>query len=131
MSAEARLPLRRSAIGVLFLLATVACAFLGLLPIIVMAGYLLMSSVSFLMYTLDKAAAGKGAQRTPENTLHFADLLGGWPGALIAQQLSRHKTVKASFQFAFWITVFANLLAVAWLVYSGTARALSNSWLGG
>ncbi|UHQ23773.1 DUF1294 domain-containing protein [Lysobacter sp. 5GHs7-4] len=113
------LPIPRLAIGLLFLLATVACAFLGLLPIVVMAGYLLMSSVSFLMYTLDKAAAGKDARRTPENTLHVVDLLGGWPGALIAQQLSRHKTIKASFQFAFWITVFANLTVVAWLVYSG------------
>ena len=125
------LPIPRLAIGLLFLLATVACAFLGLLPIIVMAGYLLMSSVSFLMYTLDKAAAGKGARRIPESNLHFVGLLGGWPGALIAQELSRHKTLKASFQFTFWFTVFANLLVVALLVYSGKARALSDSWLGG
>lgn len=116
-----------------------ALAFLGLLalgtalsvvPVLVPVAYTLLSLASFLMYALDKAAASRGAQRTPESTLHLMDLLGGWPGALVAQQTTRHKTVKASFQSVFWFTVIANLAAVFWLVHSGTARSLSTAWLG-
>ena len=85
-----------------------------------MAGaYLLASGVSFLRYALDKSAAGAGRRRTPESSLHLVDLLCGWPGGLIAQQLSRHKTVKASFQSIFWITVVVNLAVMAWGVHGG------------
>src|SRR3546814_3925427 len=88
------------------------------------------SSVLYLMYWLDKAAAQGGARRIPESTLHLVDLLGGWPGALIAQQQFRHKTVKASFQFAFWCSVLANIAIMAWLVRSGVARSLTDVLLG-
>ena len=71
------------------------------------------------MYRSDKVAARSEAQRTPEASLHLMDLLGGWPGALIAQQQFRHKTVKRSFQLVFWITVVLNLAAAAWLQKSG------------
>ncbi|RDZ26022.1 DUF1294 domain-containing protein [Lysobacter silvisoli] len=117
---KAPLPIPRLAIGVAFLLAVAACAYVGLIPILIAAGYGVVSVVSYFAYTADKSAAGRGAQRTPESTLHLIDLLGGWPGALIAQQRSRHKTVKASFQSVFWFTVILNLAAVAWLLHSGT-----------
>ena len=39
--------------------------------------------------------------------------VGGWPGALVAQQLFRHKTRKRSFRRAFWITVVVNVLVLA------------------
>ena len=71
------------------------------------------------MYRSDKIAAQSDAQRTPEASLHLADFLGGWPGALIAQQQFRHKTVKPSFQLVFWATVVFNLAAAAWLHKSG------------
>ncbi len=49
------------------------------------------------------------------NTLLLISLAGGWPGALLAQQLMRHKTSKRSFINAFWITVLFNVGAfVAW-----------------
>ena len=53
------------------------------------------------------------------------DLLGGWPGALLAQQQFHHKTIKQSFQQAFWITVVANLAGTWWLVSTGKAAALA------
>lgn len=49
-----------------------------------------------------------GSWRVPENTLHLLALLGGWPGALYAQQTLRHKTQKTSFRIVFWMTVLAN-----------------------
>jgi uncharacterized membrane protein YsdA (DUF1294 family)/cold shock CspA family protein len=70
--------------------------------------YPLVSLFSFCQYWLDKQSAQKGRWRTPENSLHIAELLGGWPGALVAQQVFRHKTRKASFQLVFWLIVAAH-----------------------
>src|SRR3546814_17304610 len=82
------------------------------------------------MYWLDKEAAQGGAQRIPESTLHLVDLLGGWPGALIAQQQFRHKTVKRSFQFAFCCRVLATGAVMAGPVRSGGARSLTDALTG-
>jgi len=38
-------------------------------------------------------------------------LVGGWPGSLVAQQVLRHKSSKASFRRAFWGTVLVNITA--------------------
>lgn len=128
---EPRRPVPRRAIGVMFLLAVLAGAVLGVIPAVILIAYLGLSGVSWLFYCQDKQAAGKGMQRTPESTLHFVDLLGGWPGGLIAQQQFRHKTVKAPFQSVFWLTVGVNLAAAAWLVQDGSTRELTAVLLGG
>ncbi|WP_338050981.1 MULTISPECIES: cold shock and DUF1294 domain-containing protein [Ramlibacter] len=73
--------------------------------------YLVASGVAFVAYALDKAAARRGDSRTPEATLHLLALVGGWPGALLAQQFLRHKSVKAGFRAAFWGTVLLNVAA--------------------
>lgn len=124
-------PLPRLRLGVIFLVAVSLGMFFGIIPAMITVGYVLLSCVSYIMYSLDKAAAGNAMQRTPESTLHFVDLLGGWPGALIAQQQFRHKTVKASFQQIFWVTVFVNIAVVVWFVHSGLAQAISATLLGG
>lgn len=67
------------------------------------------SLLCFLAYAWDKAAARRGAWRTPERTLLGLGLLGGWPGGWLAQHLLRHKTSKRSFQRAFWTTVALNV----------------------
>jgi uncharacterized membrane protein YsdA (DUF1294 family) len=87
----------------------------GVLPVVV-ATYVLMSAVTFAAYGLDKRAARRGARRTPEATLHLLSLLGGWPGALAAQNVFRHKTVKQPFRTVFWCTVVLNCLALGLLV---------------
>ncbi len=71
--------------------------------------YLALSVITFLVYCWDKSAAKRGAWRVSERTLHLLSLLGGWPGALCAQKLVRHKTKKHSFQIIFWCTVLLNL----------------------
>ena len=85
---------------------------LGKAPIQIFWIFAGMSSVAFVMYGLDKWAAKRDAQRTPENTLQLCALLGGWPGALLAQQVFRHKSSKRSFQVVFWFMVVINCGAV-------------------
>ncbi|TLM94745.1 MAG: DUF1294 domain-containing protein [Actinobacteria bacterium] len=75
-----------------------------------------MSAVAFVAYGRDKAAARRGMRRTPESTLHLIALLGGWPGALVAQRAFRHKTRKTSFQVVFWVTVVVNCALASVLV---------------
>jgi|GEM_PF-5532685 len=50
-------------------------------------------------------------------------LLGGWPGALLAQGMLRHKNRKASFQTTFWGAVVINLVALAWIAGGGWSTA--------
>lgn len=81
----------------------------------VLLSYFGLSLVAFFLYAVDKSAAKSGRRRTSEKTLHLFSLAGGWPGALVAQQLLRHKTSKQSFIYAFWFTVLVNVGAfVAW-----------------
>ena len=79
------------------------------------AAYLAMSLVCFASYALDKSAARSGERRTPESTLLMLGLFGGWPGAVLAQQWLRHKTVKQPFRRIFWFTVAANMAFFLWL----------------
>ncbi|KOX64015.1 hypothetical protein AA303_16315 [Pseudomonas psychrophila] len=67
--------------------------------------YTVASLVAFGLYWYDKLQARTGQWRTPENVLHGVELLGGWPGALVAQQVFRHKTRKVSYQVFFWLIV--------------------------
>lgn len=104
-----------------FLLVVVALILTGHLPLIVLGFYLVLSLIAFFAYAIDKWAAKNDRWRTQESTLHLFSLLGGWPGALAAQRLLRHKSVKASFQTGFWATVVINCGALGWLVSpSGT-----------
>ena len=100
----------------------------GKLPPVILIIYVALSILTFFAYALDKAAAKKGSWRTQESTLHLFALLGGWPGALIAQQKLRHKSKKASFRSVFWVTVVFNCGAFVWL-FSSAGSALLNSFL--
>jgi uncharacterized membrane protein YsdA (DUF1294 family) len=90
-------------------------AFAWHLPPAVGCAYLAMSAACFASYALDKSAARRGGRRTPESTLLVLGLLGGWPGAVLAQQWLRHKTVKQPFRQMFWLTVAANMALFLWL----------------
>ncbi|HAT10676.1 MAG TPA: hypothetical protein DCS97_08805 [Planctomycetes bacterium] len=78
--------------------------------------YGLMSLITFVAYYLDKRAARLGRPRTPEVTLHVLEIFGGWPGALVAQRLIRHKNAKLSYQFVFWVIVMVHVAgwAMVW-----------------
>lgn len=96
----------------------------GTLPIAVAWFYLAASLVAFVAYALDKSAARNDRWRTKESTLHLFSLAGGWPGALAAQRLLRHKSRKQSFQTVFWATVILNCCALAWFFSASGAEAL-------
>lgn len=76
-----------------------------------------LSVTTFLVYALDKRAARRRHWRVPEKLLHLLALLGGWPGALAAQQVLRHKTRKLQFQALFWTTVMLNLSFLWYLLH--------------
>jgi len=109
-----------------FLIALGALVALGRLPLLVPAAYLGLSVLAFLAYAADKSAAQRNAWRTKESSLHLLELLGGWPGALVAQRTFRHKTAKASFQFVFWLMVGLNCVALGWLLSPAGAGALQS-----
>lgn len=85
-------------------------------PVEVSWAFALLSAVTYLLYALDKRAAQHKNQRTPEKVLHWLSVLGGWPGALIAQQQFRHKTRKTSFRVGFYFTVILNIAAVLYFI---------------
>jgi uncharacterized membrane protein YsdA (DUF1294 family)/cold shock CspA family protein len=95
-------------------------AFAGRLPLQIPLVYLGGSALAFVMYAIDKSAARHDhRRRTPESTLHLIALVGGWPGALLAQRVFRHKSSKAAFQRVFWATVVLNCLALGWWLWTG------------
>ena len=112
--------------ALLFTAALLGAIFAERLSMTVLAAYALMSGVAFIAYGLDKSAATAGRQRTPETTLHLFGLLCGWPGALLAQRVFRHKSRKREFQNAFWGTVVVNV-AVLMMLSSDTG----NEWVRG
>lgn len=92
-----------------------------------------VSLLSFVVYRNDKRRAEKGRQRVPEAYLHVLSLVGGWPGAFLAQRWLRHKTSKMSFQVIFWMIVFGyQVVAIEVLTGGQTTgrvwRALTASW---
>ena len=86
----------------------------------VAGAYALMSLITFFVYGFDKRRARLGGSRVPERTLHVLELLGGWPGALGAMRVFRHKTQKRSFRLVFFAIVTLHVLgwgAYVWQLF--------------
>lgn len=82
--------------------------------------YGVWSLIAAILHAADKSRARRGARRIPERTLHLAELVGGWPGALLARRMLRHKTSKRSYRLAFAAIVVAHAMlwaAVTWLFF--------------
>jgi uncharacterized membrane protein YsdA (DUF1294 family)/cold shock CspA family protein len=94
-----------SLLVICFFAAVIALVVKGQAPWPVVPAYVVMSLVTFCAYAFDKSAAMNRRWRTAEQTLHLLSLLGGWPGALIAQRMFHHKSKKVSFQGVFWLIV--------------------------
>ena len=99
-----------------FLIALVPLVVIGWLEITWLVLYYGASIITYISYSRDKKAAENAARRTRELSLHLMSLVGGWPGALIAQVLLRHKTRKPSFLVGYWLTVIVNCAALVVIV---------------
>lgn len=123
---SARVPIQYLGLKLLILAVLCCLPLLGALQLLqagfvwVLVAYPLASLTSFIQYWQDKANSQRGRWRTSEKALHLIELLGGWPGALVAQQCFRHKTRKLSYQLVFWAIVAAHQAVwVDWLLLDG------------
>ncbi len=97
------------------IVATVYLSVLVLLSIVsdsarwCLMGSVVTSIITFIVYCKDKSAAVRKGWRVPEPSLNLLALVGGWPGAAVAQTLLRHKTKKVGFRVVYVIASFANV----------------------
>lgn len=103
-------------IAVFFLLLVAVLALAGNISTWLLGVYAGASLITFIVYAVDKSASRKRGQRTPETTLHVLSLIGGWPGALIAQETLRHKTRKQPFRLVHWLMILLNCGLFVWLL---------------
>lgn len=76
-----------------------------------LACYLLaLNGAIYVLFAYDKSISRSEALRVPETLLLLAALAGGSLGLFLAQQMLRHKTRKARFQFTLLLIVFVQML---------------------
>jgi uncharacterized membrane protein YsdA (DUF1294 family) len=107
--------LRRHSLSALSLLALLALLILPAFAAARLALFIpwhiapgLMCVFSLWIYfrlACDKKRAQANEWRITESSLHFCELIGGWPGSFLAQRRFRHKISKGSYQFTFWLIV--------------------------
>ncbi|MEL0659205.1 DUF1294 domain-containing protein [Psychromonas arctica] len=74
--------------------------------------------LSFIFYGMDKLAAIKHWQRTPEKHFYVLALLSGWPASVLGQIVFNHKTSKVSFRRCFYFMSLVNATTVVgYLLY--------------
>lgn len=110
----------------LFLVLIIFFCLVGIAPFWSFVVYIAMSLITYFFYYVDKTAAQKGEWRTKESTLHLLALFGGWPGALAAQQMLRHKSIKKPFRTVFLITVALNSCAFIVLINPSAVENLKS-----
>lgn len=78
--------------------------------------YFIISIITYIMYARDKSIAKKNSRRLkqtpriPERRLHLFELLGGWPGAFIAQRRLPHKRDKRPYMLVYWLILLLHLV---------------------
>jgi len=77
--------------------------------------YAILSLITILIYGADKTQAATHQGRIPEGYLLLLELMGGWPGALVAQDQLRHKTRKSLYKVLMYLIIAAHLLG--WFIY--------------
>ena len=76
--------------------------------------------IAFLAFGWDKIQSTRpGASRIAERTLLGLALFGGALGALLGQQIFRHKTKKQPFRTLLWCAAAINILAAVALLRLG------------
>ncbi|WP_299490841.1 DUF1294 domain-containing protein [uncultured Shewanella sp.] len=109
--------------AIIFFCLLIAAYVLSLISINILLSYLIISLITFCAFAIDKSAARKSKWRTKERTLHLLALLCGWPGALLAQQLLRHKTQKQPFKNKLYLVIIINILLLYILLFPPTFKS--------
>jgi uncharacterized membrane protein YsdA (DUF1294 family)/cold shock CspA family protein len=126
-------PHKQRSFGTIFLILFCSflalAVFMGRLPAVIPGVYLAASALAFLAYAMDKSAAKNNRWRIRERTLHLLGIVGGWPGALLAQKMLRHKSQKEEFKTLFWATIIINCCALGWLL-TRSGSIFLNAFLG-
>lgn len=78
---------------------------------------LIINSVTFLTYGIDKYLAIKNSNRISEKTLLTSAFFMGASGAFLGMQLFRHKTKKLVFRILVPLFIFLNL-TIIYLIYT-------------
>jgi len=89
--------------GYCTLIITVTLAMCGLNWLA--AYFMSINAVTFYYYHYDKKQAIRHGNRVPEMVLHVLSLVGGSIGAILGQEILRHKTCKKSFKSLFTMIV--------------------------
>ncbi|MBU2115160.1 MAG: cold shock domain-containing protein [Gammaproteobacteria bacterium] len=100
-----------------FLAAVVLALMFGKLLYVLPLLYIEASLMTYWLYKTDKEAAiARHGNRLAEESLQLYALIGGWPGAYIAQQQLAHKRSKVSFRREFGFVILGNAMLVSWLL---------------
>jgi Predicted membrane protein len=83
--------------------------------LIVIAVFVLLNIISFMMYLSDKKKAIKGKRRTPEKTLLIISFIGPF-GAAAGMSYARHKTKKTKFKLVY-VFMMIHIVAIALLLW--------------
>ena len=89
--------------------------------------FLIVNAAAFVAFAIDKRRAELGEYRISERTLLTLAMMGGTPGAFLAQRLLRHKTRKEPFRTYLTLIAVAQLAAAVALVFPATRDALSEA----
>ncbi|CAM6092288.1 unnamed protein product [Calypogeia fissa] len=114
---------------VLFLFLTVPCFSLHhlnqthpLLTSRLLLYFIFINLLTIVVFYHDKSQAQSSGWRTSERSLHFCELVGGWPAAFVSQRLFRHKILKVGYQSVFWLIVFVHELVWFDVMLDGALR---------
>lgn len=77
---------------------------------------ILINTLTFMLYSHDKARSRVAGWRVTEMRLHTCEFAGGWPAAFVAQRIFQHKIRKFKYQVGFWAIVMLHELG--WLNFS-------------
>ncbi|MEW5682230.1 MAG: cold shock and DUF1294 domain-containing protein [Pseudomonadota bacterium] len=100
-----------------FFIAVILALLFGKLLYVLPLLYVEASLMTYWLYKIDKdAAIARHGNRLAEESLQLFALIGGWPGAYVAQQQLAHKRSKLSFRREFGFVIIGNTLLVGWLV---------------
>lgn len=85
-----------------------------------------INAITMMMYYSDKNYAKRQEWRINNNFLLFPTIIGGWIGAIFAQQLFDHKTTKQSFRYWFHRYMAINIFAIC--VFRNNIHSWNNNF---